>query len=354
MFDFNTLFGTSNDLSTAPPPSLSVDATPSDTDTGGTYKVPYTTILTLTPHPNAERLEVAKVYDFRIIVRKGQYQPGDKVVLVPVDSVPPQWLEDRLFPSDAKVKLNNHRVRQIRIRGLASQDTPVALEDVSDHLNLKTVALETDLKTFLGITKYTPPAKGPAWTFGTSKNRNRKHEHPLFHKYNGVENIKWFPDMFKEGETYVIVTEKLHGTNARASILPFRPNTLFKRVLKLLHLAPKSEKCYGSNMVQKSVETNKQHFYGEDIWGNVFEKIDVFSKLKLGEIVYGEIVGPGIQANYDYGLLTHRFVVFDVKILRADDTLHWLKPEEVETWCKERGFEHVPVLYRGKYSRSVA
>lgn len=330
-----------------------------ETETGSTYKVPYTTILNMTPHNNAERLEVAWVYGFQVIVQKDKFKVGDNVIYVPIDSVLPQWLEDHLFPADSKIKLNKHRVRQIKIRGLASQGMLVPAEGLVEQfcnggIGSNNLILEQNYAIELGIKKYEPPQAGFSQTLGKGKNRNKKHEHPLFHKYNGLDNIKWFPNLFKEGETAVVIQEKLHGTNARVSKLPFIANTWKKKLQKLFFLSPKVERCYGSNNVDISAATDFKGFYGEDIYGKCFDAIDVFEKVKLGEIVYGEIVGPGIQKNYDYGLGDHRFVVFDVKVLQADNTFKWLKPDEVADYCTERGFEHVPVVYKGMYYRELA
>lgn len=315
-----------------------------------THKVPFTSIVSIQPHGNAERLEVAYVYGFQVIVQKGKYQVGDKVVYVPIDSILPQDLEDKLFPADSKIKLHNHRIRQIKIRGLASQGMLIALEDIAYKVNTAYVQLEQNLAPTLGITKYEPPQPGFANTMGKGKNRNKKHEHPLFHKYNGLDNIKWFPNLFKEGDE-VVVQEKLHGSNARASVLPFVANTFVKKLRKFFRLAPKVELCYGSNNVEISAATEYKGYYGDDIIGICFDKLDIFKKIKLGEIVFGELVGPGIQKNYYYGLSEHRFVVFDVKTLQPDGKFKWLNPEEVESFCKERGFEHVPILYKGPYNK---
>lgn len=334
-------------------------------DDGSMYKVPLTKILNITPHGNADRLELAWVYGFQVIVKKDQYKVGDTVLYIPIDSILPQWLEDRLFPYSKdpvtgelvppKIKLHHHRVRQIRIRKIASQGMLIDMNDIQKDIEKLSGALvlEKDYAKWLDITKYEPPAAGPSSTMGAGRNRNKKHEHPLFHKYNGLSNIKWFPTFFAEGETEVVLQEKLHGTNARASILPYIATTPWKKFLKFLKLTPAVEHCYGSNNVQKSVATNAKHFYESDVWGDCFKALDVFSKLKVGEIVYGEIVGPGIQSNYDYGLNEHRFVVFDVKTLQADGKLKWLAPDAVEEFCKERGFEYVPVLYKGKYYRDL-
>lgn len=322
-------------------------------NSGSTYKVPLTTILEINPHSNAERLEIATIYGFQVVVGKGKYKAGDVVIYIPIDSILPKWLEDKLFPEGSKVKLHNSRVRQIRLRGLASQGMVLDTTDVMEKVNFKKAKIEDDLAAILGIVKYEPPQAGPSSTRGAGRSRNKKHEHPLFHKYNGLDSIKWFPNLFKEGEE-VVVQEKIHGTNARASILPFATNTFKKKLLRLLGLAPKVEKCYGSNNVDISAATDYKGFYGEDIYGKTFSELDVFSRLKTGEIVYGEIAGPGIQKGYDYSLNTHKFIVFDVKQLQSDGkSLEWLTPSEVEEFCRERGFEHVPVLYRGPFNKHV-
>lgn len=330
-------------------PAETPDAAPEEETT---YKVPFTTILDIQPHSNAERLELATVYGFQVVVSKGRYKIGDKAIYIPIDSILPVDLEERIFPKDGKVKLHHHRVRQIRLRGLASQGMLLAPEEIAHIVNPSYLILEQDLKAILGVTKYKPPQRqqGPA---GKPGGRKRKNDHPMFHKYNGLNNIKWFPNMFKEGDP-VVIQEKLHGTNARASLLPFIATTWKKRVMKLLRLAPSIEQCYGSNNVEISAKDSYKGFYGEDVYGKVFEKLDVFSKLKLGETVFGEIVGPGIQSGYSYGLTEHKFILFDVKMIDVDGNQYWMAPEDVEFFAKTRGFDYVPVLYKGPFNKELA
>jgi RNA ligase (TIGR02306 family) len=319
---------------------------------GTTYKVPYTSILDIQPHNNAERLEVATVYGFQVVVSKGRYKVGDKAVYIPIDSILPVNLEEILFPADAKIKLHHHRVRQIKIRGLASQGMLINPDEITSLVNPKYFKDEQDLKLVLGVTKYEPPVK-QIHVAGPPGQRKKKHENPLFHKYNGLDNIKWFPNKFTE-LTEVVIQEKLHGTNARASIMPYSAHSWFRKIKQFLGLTPKNENCYGSNNVEISAKTTYKGFYGEDVYGKVFNSIDVFNKIKLGESVFGEIVGPGIQKNYGYGLKEHKFVLFDVKVLQADKTQVWLSPDEVEAFAKERGFDFVPVLYKGPYNKELS
>ena len=151
----------------------------------------------------------------------------------------------------------------------------------------------------------------------------------------------------------MVIQEKLHGTNARASILPYAPNTFMKKLKKLLGMAPPIENCYGSNRVEISSANSYKGFYGEDVYGKVFADMGVFNKIKFGESVFGEIVGPGIQKNYSYGLKAHKFVLFDVKVLPPDGTQIWLTHDEVEAFAKEREFDLVPILYKGPYNKEL-
>ena len=138
-------------------------------------------------------------------------------------------------------------------------------------------------------------------------------------------------------------------------MLPYRANTLWRKIKSFLGLAPKVEQCYGSNNVDISSKSKSYvGYYGADVYGSTFGKLEVFNKLKLGETVFGEIVGPGIQKGYEYGLTEHKFLLFDVKVLGADGKQSWLSPDQVIAFAKERGFEMVPELYRGPYDKDTA
>lgn len=330
------------------PPAVQANPEPVS-ETG--YKVPFTTIVRIEPHTNAERLELAYVYGFQVIVQKGKYQVGDKIVYIPIDSILPEWLESILFPEGSKITLHNHRVRQIRIRKVASQGMIVDPADISSKINHEYLAIEQDLSILLGVVKYEPPHNSNTSTKpGTP--RNKPLENPRFHMYGGVDNIKWFPSFF-EGKD-VVIQEKLHGSCCRASYQKTSANTLWKKIKRFLGMLPEHEYCYGSNRVQLQERKNYTGFYGEDVYGAVLKKVDAFSKLKQGETIFGELIGPGIQKNYDYGHKDHHFMLFDVKVTKEDGSQEYLDPEQVEAFAKERGFDLVPVLYRGIFNAEMA
>lgn len=315
------------------------------------HKVPYTTILDIQPHPNADRLVLGTIYGWQVVLPKDKFKIGSKIIFIPIDSILPSKVESLLFDKNSKIKLNKSRVRQIKIRSSVSQGMAVDPSELSSIVNLDKVSLETDLSKILGISKYEPPATISRSPAGIKLRRNS--DTPNFHAYNGLQNIKWNTTMFKEGDP-VVIQCKLHGTSSRAALLPFIATSIWSKILNLFGLAPKVFKAYGSNRVDISAKSSYKGFYNEDIYGKVFDKLDVFSKLKIGETVFGEIVGPGIQKNYSYGLKDHVFALFDVKILNADGTQTWIKPDEVEAFAKERGFTMVPILYKGPFNKELA
>jgi RNA ligase (TIGR02306 family) len=316
------------------------------------YKVPYTAVLEVNVHPNAHSLELCTVYGFQVVVQKDKYKVGDRIVFIPIDSILPEKIEKKIFPEGSKITLKNSRVRQVKIRSFPSQGLVLDPQDVSDIVSLDRIDLETDLSEILGIKKYEPPVKELRVNMSAQKGRKAL-ANPNFHKYNGLNNIKWFPNMFKEGDE-VVIQEKAHGSNCRAGLLPYIPNTIWKKIKKFFGLAPAFEYCYGSNNVDISSSSTYTGWYGEDVYAAVLKKVDAFNKMKPNETIFGELCGPGIQKGYSYGFKEHQFVLFDVKVLQTDGTQKWLSPDEAENYAKDRGFIFVPILYKGPFNKELA
>lgn len=341
------------------------------------FQVAFTKIKALNPHPKEDvhSLEIATIYDFNVVVKKGVYNVGDFVCFCPIDSVLPKDLEAMIFPEGSKIKLHNSRIKQIRIQKYPSQGMIIDVTLIKDFLAIKNVKfepkLEADIAPLLGIIKYEPPE--PDFNPGRVQTRKEKPlENPLFHKFNGLENIKWFGDLFKEGEE-VVIQEKLHGSNCRLGYLKVvkpKPRHILNELKafnlrgalvllgKLIKMSFQEgdafEYCYGSNNVELTNRgVNNKGYYGENVYLNVLNRVYAFDKIKPGEIIYGELIGEGIQKNYHYGHKLHHFVLFDVKVIEGEDT-KWLTPDEVEAYGKERGFDVVPRLFAGPFNKQLA
>lgn len=317
------------------------------------FIVPYTIIKDILPHPNADRLSIAKIYDFDVVVAKDLYKVGQKVIYCPIDSILPENIEKIVFPEGSKIKLNNSRVRQIKIRNFYSQGLIINPESLLGLVNFNYIKDEQDLSGVLNITKFEPPL--PKFQQIPNKMGKQRKNLPneLFHSYNGLTNIKFLPNLFDGKE--VVITEKIHGSNSRFSILPRPTRTFMDKVKKLFGLLPRYEYLYGSNKVDITNSSNYVGYYGDDIYGKVFKRINAKEKVKPNEIIYGELYGPKIQKNYEYGQKEVYFILFDVKIYNEkENSFRWLNPEEVEEYAKERGFAFVPVLYKGIYNKELS
>lgn len=323
------------------------------------FKVTLTKIKEILPHNNATALELAVVYGFIVVVKKDMYKVGDEAILVPIDSILPKYLEDYIFPEGSKIKLSNSRIKQIRIRKVASQGMLMSPSDVNKclvqngrkEINFK---LEQDYSKELEISKFEPPEETFSGVKTNLKTSSKKNINPHLKNYNGIENFKWFPDLFEEGEQ-VYVTEKLHGTSCKFGYVPKTEFTFFDKVKKFFgFFVSEYEWCYASNNVQLQNKKDYKGFYGEDIYAKAIKKAKGHEKIWDGIVCYGEIIGEGIQKNYDYGLKNEqKLVLFDVMIVKKDGSNRYLNPDEFITFCDERGFERVPELYRGPFNKDL-
>ena len=176
--------------------------------------------ITILPHPNAEKLELAKVADYRCVVGKDLYKTGDLVAYIPEAAVIP---EDQLkffgYWNDELGKgllagSKGDRVKAVKLRGEVSQGLVFPVNKIAMYLGQpdREFAVGDDVAGLLGIVKYEPPI--PVGMAGEVYNCGQA----VTVDYD-IENLKKYPDVLQEGEE-VIFTEKLHGTSFQIGLLP--------------------------------------------------------------------------------------------------------------------------------------
>ena len=270
--------------------------------------------------PGADNIELVTVGGWNAITKKGEYKVDDLVVVATTDAVIPQKLSDDLGVTNYLRK--GQRVRTVKLRGVYSECLIMSLSQVfKSNMSVDGFVEGQDMMEVLGITKYEPPAK--VITLVSGERKMKYHQNPNFHIYYKFPNQKNVPDMFTE-EDMVVITRKLHGTNARYGIVRKKTLSLWDRVRLLFgNQWAGFEYVYGSHNVEKGSES--QGFYSTDVWDDVARKYDIrnrlwehvkntYDYLESGFIVYGEIYGAGIQKNYDYGLTDIKFASFDVEV----------------------------------------
>jgi RNA ligase (TIGR02306 family) len=305
--------------------------------------------------PGSDNIEQGVIGGWNCIIKKGEYKVDDLVVVATTDAVIPVELSDAMNVTNYLRK--GQRVRTVKLRGVYSECLIIPITYVQGVKRVEGI----DVMDMLGIFKYEPPAVQIQLASGK---KIRYQKNPNFHVYHKFPNLKNVPDMFDE-EDHVQITRKMHGTNARYGIVKKLKLSFWDRFKKFFRLADEwieYEYVYGSHNVEKG--SDSQGFYDTDVWMRVADKLDLKEKLwhifkvakstgayqvDNGIVIYGEIFGPGIQKNYDYGLEEIEFEVFDITM-----NGEYLDPMRTLYFCDNiLLLPHVKVLYTGAWSQEV-
>jgi RNA ligase (TIGR02306 family) len=324
--------------------------------------------ITILPHPNAEKLELAQVADYRCVVGKDLYKTGDLVAYIPEAAVIPEdqlkffgyWNEEQNKGLLAGSK--GDRVKAVKLRGEVSQGLVFPVNKIAMYLGQpdREFAVGDDVAGLLGIVKYEPPIPvgmaGEVYNAGSS----------LTVDYD-IENLKKYPDVLQEGEE-VIFTEKLHGTSFQIGLLPATPKFFHDDHFKVSHptygegyffIASKGLGSQG--LCFKDNESNKNNLYVraarqfglfEKLLKYRFEAIEANGALKyeIPVILQGEVYGAVQDLTYGAKQGEIFFRAFDIcygeRMVRE-----YADEKDFQIAIDVMGIERCPVLYVGPYSK---
>lgn len=292
-------------------------------------------IKSLDPIPDADRIEVATIEGWKVVVQKGLHEVGDRVVYCEIDSV----LDKELFP---EVEKFGCRIRTIKLRGQVSQGYAIPLADAikaaekngwalrtDTHGSILHVFLSkkfdqhgdwehlpivegTDLTEALGVIKYEPAMK---FSRGVACGKFPTHILPITDEDRIQSNLFYLKRF--EGKRWA-ATVKLDGSSATFGE----------------DLAEGGFFCASRNLKVRD---------GDNVYWNIARKYDLSNKLGSGNseglIVQGEVCGPGIQKNR-LCLKDIDFFVFRIYDQLRKEYVGW---ETLTMLCKELGLKHVPL-----------
>ena len=287
-------------------------------------RVPIAEVSSVRPHSNADRLDIAEILGWQVVVSKGSLQACDHVLYVPPDSVVPPDISD-LF--GVTQYLSKGRVKAVRLRGEPSFGFAIPKEEARRVAGiagrvLSTMHLHDNVAELFGITKYEPPIK---FTAGDAAP-----DLALFPRYTDIENMRHYPALFEEGEV-VVVTEKIHGTNCRVGIV-------------------EGEKLAGSHKVRRKEPTEKSD--SNTYWfpwslRSVEDMLMHYAEYYRQVVLYGEVYGKVQSLNY--GLPSKlAFAAFD---LLLDGK--FMNAGEFRYTCEHWGVPLVPTLHVGYFDLST-
>jgi RNA ligase (TIGR02306 family) len=265
-----------------------------------THKVEVVRVL-IEAHPNADRLDVARIFGFTCCVAKGSFADGQLAAYVQPDSV-----VDSTRP-EFEFLAGHERIRVKRLRGVVSMGLLLPAPDGAQEGD--------DLAEHFGVTHYEPPISGER--VGEVEGGPVGIYAP---KYD-VESMYRYKILFVPGEP-VVATEKIHGANSRYVF------------------APGERRMYcGSRGEWKAPNPN-------DIWWKALDRnpwIEEFCRANPGDVLYGEVFGNVQSLRYGAGPGEVFFRAFDV--LRNGE---WRQIGEV-IGCDLNLDQWVPVVYEGPF-----
>lgn len=281
------------------------------------------TVNSAEPIPNADAIEKIRVLGWWVVVKKGEFRPGDKVVYCEIDSLLPEAPDfEFLRASSYKPALTDgagtvlqaagFRIKTIRLRGQVSQGICFPLSVLPPGAPLDEGA---DVTALLGVRKWEPPQTGstgrskgtfPGFLPKTDETRVQVLEKTLA-LYQGLE---------------FYLTEKLDGTSFTAFVREGEFGVCSRNLL--LDTTDDS-----ATLVRVAKQLGLE------------ERLRALGAARGHDVaVQGELIGPGVQGN-KYGLraLALRiFNVFDVSAYRFLDHADMLAA------VAEMGLEGVPQL----------
>jgi RNA ligase (TIGR02306 family) len=266
-------------------------------------------------HPNADRLEVAEILGWQVVVGKGTYQPGDRVIYVPPDAVVPEEWSDRWGVTKY---LSRGRVRCAKLRGEPSFGFTATVADLSVGLGLEAWEVGDNVADQFGITKYEPPFRARA--------DDAEPNHALFVKYTDIENLRHYPAILQPGE-HVTATEKIHGANVRIGVVD-------------------GEVMAGSHRLRRKRpdDLSASLYWFPLSLPSVAAMLETLGAHHKQVILFGEVYGRVQSLHYglEHGI---DFRAFD---LLVDG--NYLDADQFTAACVLFGVPRVPVLYRGPFS----
>lgn len=281
-----------------------------------THSVDVIKVEEVLPHPNADSLSIINVLGFTCCVGLDQFLPGDLVAYIEPDMVvntthPAFTFMKGWSKSGVGGNTDLYRVGVKKLRGVMSQGIIIPAPPGS--------RVGDNVMDTLGITRYEPPLN--------LKAGGECEKPPLKHSVcYDIENWRRHQHLLKPGEE-VVVTEKIHGANARFCY------------------QPENDRMYCGSRVEwkKQDECN--------LWWQALKQnlwIEEFCRENPEVVLYGEVFGQ--VADLKYGAEKGDVFVRAFDILVGNQYLSW---EDINTKYPQILSYWVPIVMTGPYNPSI-
>jgi len=312
------------------------------------FACPIISVGEVLPHPNADNLSVVTVYGENVVIRTGDFRSGDLAIYVPVESVVPASVPGTEFLGD------HRRIKARRLRGVYSEGLLLPISILPLHQTYP----QKDVSKILGIVKYEDEVP-EGWGGTKTKNRSLKgtsqqEKTPTCIPRYDIEPYNTHPELMIPLER-VIVTEKLHGTQARFAYVDKKFYVGSHNCFWRDPLAPPSWRwrlfSMWRTLTRRPVATPVRK---ENLYWLIARQYALQDRLRAaiakGLAIYGEIFGNVQDLTYQASPGQVWFRVFDIYDM---DTGTWLGWDNVVQICQQLGLDTVPVLNDGPFDADM-
>jgi RNA ligase (TIGR02306 family) len=295
-------------------------------------------IVSLTPIPDADRIEVAQIDGWKVVVQKGLHEVGDLVVYFEIDSLLPIKEEFEFLRKGCYVKNSQEgegfRLKTIRLRGQVSQGLIIPIRELTNDFWLDQRTQESvwttvngeplveglDVTDLLDVKKYEKII--PAQLAGQIRG-----SFPSFIRKTDQERVQNFIGTFmkKYREHKWETTLKLDGS----SMTVYFNDGDFGVCSRNMNLKESEDNSFWQVARKNDIEQRLKNLCANpnfDIGG-------------LNLAIQGELMGPGVQGNREQ-LKELDFYVYDVWSI---DAQRYLNSWERRNLIDNLGLKHVPV-----------
>ncbi len=255
-------------------------------------------INSLRPHSNADRLQIATIFDSNVIVSLdthlddiGVYFPSDIQLSEEFCKVNDlvRRKDENGNPAGGYLDPNKRNIRPLKLRGEKSDGLYLPITCMMEFCPISDLKVGDTISIVNGheICKKYIPHRTKAYHYTEKAKKPKVNFAPTFFEHCDTAQLAYNLEAFRAGDV-VELTLKMHGTSARMGYLPLlQPRTLLDKILR------RTRKVYGNVIGTRRVVLDETHtggFYEDNVFRHHIAK-KVEGKLHRGETVYGEIVG---------------------------------------------------------------
>lgn len=255
-------------------------------------------INSLRPHSNADRLQIATIFDSNVIVSLdthlddiGVYFPSDIQLSEEFCKVNDlvRRKDENGNPAGGYLDPNKRNIRPLKLRGEKSDGLYLPITCMMEFCPISDLKVGDTIGVVNGheICKKYIPHRTKEYHYTEKVRKQKVNFAPTFFEHCDTAQLAYNLEAFRAGDI-VELTLKMHGTSGRTGYLPLlQPRTLWD---KILH---RTRKEYGYVSGTRRVVLDEEHTGGfyEDNTFRRYMAAKFENKLHRGETAYYEIVG---------------------------------------------------------------